>query len=447
MAGHTHWVLGVAFSPDSRRCATGSGDNTARVWEVETGRPLRILRGHSGWVQQVAFSPDGRQVATGCEDQFARLFDAGTGRLLLPAMEGHRAGVSALAFSPDGTRLATAGGGAAPLSKVYGHDPSTILWDLRTGQRLLKLDAHSSWVLTVAFSPDGKRLATGSLDNTIRIREAFPWKSEDYPGAANLALAERVGAFKRRYWRERLSKDSWTIPLGARPVKPGRRLDFFHNVEVNLPAQPGAKSRPATAIPPRSPNAGANLVDLEPCYNMTLAETWQPNWGLNDLDCGLSSLPAGVQMLAGVPFDVRGIIRLRQSVVGCSVFPTKVEIGVARKFRRLHVLDGTDSRAPHGTQIGAYRLRYRGGSSEELKIIYGRDVLDWVASGDGAPQGMEAEVAWTGSYDQTQPTGRQVRLYKRTYANPAPEREVAYITFESAMTVSGPFLLAMTVEP
>jgi WD40 repeat protein len=447
IAGHTHWVLGVTFSPDSRRFATGSGDNTARVWEVETGRPLRILRGHSGWVQQVAFSPDGRQVATGCEDQFARLFDAETGRLLRPPMEGHRAGVSALAFSPDGTRLATAGGGAAPLGKVYGYDRSTILWDLRTGQRLLKLDAHSSWVLTVAFSPDGKRLATGSLDNTIRIREAFPWKSEDYSGAVNMALAEKVEAFKRCYWREGLRRDSWTIPLGTRPVKPGRRLDLFHNFEVNLPAQPGAKSGPATAIPPRGPNAGANLVDLAPSYNMTLAETWQPILGLDDLDSSFSSLPAGVQVLAAVPFDVRGIIRLARASYGYAVFPTNVQIAVGRRFHRLHVLHGTESRAPDGTQIGAYRLHYREGAPVELKIVYGRDVLGWKAFELGAPQGMEAEVAWTGTYDQTQPTGRKARLYKRTYENPAPGREVARITFESAMTASGPFLLALTVEP
>ena len=180
---------------------------------------------------------------------------------------------------------------------------------------------------------------------------------------------------------------------------------------------------------------------------MTLAETWQPAWGLVDVDRNLSSLPAGVHFLAGVPFDVRGIIRLAKASYGYAAFPTQVQIALGRKFHRLHLLHGTASRAPDGTQIGAYRLYYRDDRSTELKIIYGRDVLNWEASGDSGPPGMEAEVAWTGTYDQTQPTGTQVRLYKRTYENPVPGREVARIAFESAMTTSGPFLLAMTVEP
>jgi len=445
--GHTHWVLGVAFSPDSRYFATGSGDNTARVWETETGRSLTMLRGHGDWVQQVVFSPDGQYVATGCEDQFARLFDAKSGRLLLPPMEGHRAGVSALAFSPDGTRLATAGGGVAPLSKVYAYDRSTILWDLRTGQRLLKLDAHSSWVLAVAFSPDGKRLATGSLDNTIRIREAFPWKSADYSQAVNVSLGEQVEAFKRSYWREKLSRVSWTIPLGTRPVKPGRRLQFFRSIEVNLPAQSGTKTVPANPIPPRDPNVAADLVDLAHVYNMALSETWLPASGPLDVDLSLSSLPVGVHVLAGVPFDVRGIIRLTQASYGYAMFPTNVQIAVGRKFHQLHVLHGTESHAPNGRQIGAYRLHYRDGGSVELKIVYGRDLLAWKRAGAGAFRGMKAQEAWSGAFDQTQPEGLEVLLYRCTYENPEPGREVTCITFESAMITAGPFLVAMTVGP
>jgi hypothetical protein len=374
------------------------------------------------------------------------LWDVATGRLLL-TMEGHRSGISSLAFSPDGTRLATAGGGVNLLGELSRYDRSTTLWDLHTGHRLLKLDAHFSWVLAVAFSPDGKRLATGSLDNTVRIRESFPWRSRDYPGGPHATLAEQTEAFKRGYWRDRMRSASWAVPLGTRPLQPGRRLDYILGTEVNLPAQPAVQCKPVAALPRREPHADANLVDLSGSYNAALNQTWQPAWRLLDVDQNLSSLPAGVHRLVGVSFDVRGIIRLRQSFFGYAIFPTQVEIAVARQFRRLHVLHGADSHTKDGTQIGSYWLHYRDGGSAELRIIYGRDVLDWKASGEGAPQAMEAEVAWTGTYDQTQPTRTLARLYKRTYENPAPEREVTRITFESAVTGSGPFLLAMTVEP
>jgi len=443
---YTNWVLSVAFSPDSRRFATAGRDDVVRLWETETGRSFKLLPGHCDWVQQVAFSPDGRQLATGGADRQVRLWDVDTGRLLR-TMEGHRSGISSLAFSPDGARLATAGAGA-DLRQIWAVDRSALIWDLRTGQRLFGLEAHRLWVVAVALSPDGRRLATGGMDNTVRIREAFPWKAKEYPGATGVPLGDRVEAFKRGFWQERLRAAAEAVPLGARSVRAGRRWQSIYvvNDEMNVPVE-AMKTRPTASIPAQDPQATANLIDLTSGYNAALAETWQPAWGLLDVDRNLSNLPAGIHLLAGVPFDVRGIIRLRQSVFGYAIFPTQVEIAVARTFRRLHLLHGADSSTKDGTQIGSYRLHYHDSDSAELKIIYGRDVLDWKASGEGAPQGMEAEVAWTGTYDQTQPTGTQARLYKRTYENPTPGREVTRITFESAVTGSGPFLVAMTVEP
>ncbi|MER3417136.1 MAG: hypothetical protein C4297_13135, partial [Gemmataceae bacterium] len=65
LAGHTHYVLSVAFSPDGGYLASGSGDKTVRVWEVATDQHVRMLQGHTSWVYSVAFSPDGRYLASG----------------------------------------------------------------------------------------------------------------------------------------------------------------------------------------------------------------------------------------------------------------------------------------------------------------------------------------------------------------------------------------------
>ena len=85
------------------RALSGSEDNTVRLWEVETGRCLRVLEGHSGSVLSVAWSPDGRRALSGSEDNTVRLWDIETGRCLR-VLEGHSDGVRSVAWSPDGRR-------------------------------------------------------------------------------------------------------------------------------------------------------------------------------------------------------------------------------------------------------------------------------------------------------------------------------------------------------
>jgi WD40 repeat protein len=78
----------AAFSPDGKHLVTASLDETPRLWDVATGKLLRVLRGHHGEVQSVAFSPDGRWIATGSNDDTAGLWDAATGALAVPLLRG-----------------------------------------------------------------------------------------------------------------------------------------------------------------------------------------------------------------------------------------------------------------------------------------------------------------------------------------------------------------------
>ena len=158
LGGHPDFVYSVAFSPDGKTLASGSGDNTIKLWDVPTGKEQATLKGHTGWVTSVAFSPDGKTLASGSWDKTIKLWDVATGKELA-TLQGHTSFVLSVAFSPDGKTLASASG-----------DKTIKLWDVADGQgdRPPSRDTRTGFSC-VAFSPDGKTLASGSVDKTIKL--------------------------------------------------------------------------------------------------------------------------------------------------------------------------------------------------------------------------------------------------------------------------------------
>jgi WD40 repeat protein/class 3 adenylate cyclase len=158
--GHDDIVTSVAFSPDGGTLASGSGDDTIIVWDVDGRKPrLQPLHGHTDVVTSVAVSPDGKILASGSQDKTVILWDMTTGKPLHQPLIGHDDWVTAVAFSPEGAMLASA-----------SQDKTVRLWDVTNGEPLSQpLSGHAHWVLSVAFSPDGGTLASGSRDGTIRL--------------------------------------------------------------------------------------------------------------------------------------------------------------------------------------------------------------------------------------------------------------------------------------
>ncbi len=212
--GHGEAVRALTFSPDGKQVLTGSGreidmgtvstDNSARLWDLATGKEIKRFEGHKAYVHTTQFSPDGKRILTAGSDSTARVWDVDTGQQLFvfsgvgslhPSVAFSPAGRSMLGrvsrrgvmgwdaktgkercriqidglkrrfnsaeFSPNGRLVVTA-----------SFDKTARTWDAETGQQVRVFSGHTNYVRHATFSADGKRIITASSDGTVRLWDA-----------------------------------------------------------------------------------------------------------------------------------------------------------------------------------------------------------------------------------------------------------------------------------
>ena len=165
--GLSKWVRAGAVSRDGKRLVIGHNDGVVQLWSAETGAEVQRLERRCGWINWLAFTPDGRHLLIA--DREAALYDLVTGKLVR-LFAGHGDDVQQLALAPNGALLLTA-----------SYDGDVRLWDFQSGSLLRRLASHDGFVFSVAWAPDGRHIASGGgghrdgngyrcgADNAVRL--------------------------------------------------------------------------------------------------------------------------------------------------------------------------------------------------------------------------------------------------------------------------------------
>jgi WD40 repeat protein/serine/threonine protein kinase len=161
LKGHTNGLWSVAYSPNSRRAASGGKDRAILIWDLATGNILRRIAAQQRDITGVVFGPEGKWLLAAGMDGTMRQWDTENGAPIW-TFPGHPRGAWCVALTTDG-KWAAVGDGEG---KVH-------VWEVKSGRQLAVCTGHTKAVRAVSFSPDGRRLLSASEDGTLRL-----WRTE-----------------------------------------------------------------------------------------------------------------------------------------------------------------------------------------------------------------------------------------------------------------------------
>lgn len=169
MPGHSEAVLSVCFSPDGGALASGSGDTTVRIWDIDTETPRFTCKSHKNWVLCISFSPNGKYIVSGDMDGDLYAWDPQTGDQIGSVLKGHKKFITGLSWEPihknsKGNRFASS-----------SKDATVKIWDISLGRAIITLSGHTASVTCLRWGGAGL-IYTGSQDRTIKVYTAAEGK-------------------------------------------------------------------------------------------------------------------------------------------------------------------------------------------------------------------------------------------------------------------------------
>jgi WD40 repeat protein len=173
--GHTAPIKSIAITPDSQTIVSASEDETIKLWNIKTGEYLQTLKGHTDSVNSIAITPDGQSIVSGSDDKTIKLWNIKTGECLQTLNDLR---VKLIAITPDGRFIVTSGSG------FWNYN--IRIWNINTGECIKTLGGHLNFVESIAISPNGQKIVSGSLDYTIKI-----W---------NINTGKCIKTLKGHYW-------------------------------------------------------------------------------------------------------------------------------------------------------------------------------------------------------------------------------------------------------
>jgi WD40 repeat protein/tetratricopeptide (TPR) repeat protein len=484
---HDGWVDSARFSPDGRRVVTGSEDARCRVWEVplmEGTAPTWLaglaetLAGESLDDRLVArpvsidrFQDAGREAArSGDTHQMAKWL------AWFLADKGQRA-LGPFSLEPAGsqeTALLISDGGGEALGRVAHASPTNALALAVLGDQLISGGAAAPTPGSISagiclqgrareLAPDDIAVWRATAKAWTRLAARHPDLAQEGLVATDLALTRNSDTINLWSTRGFLLDSSGrssearaaygrALQLAESSREPRERLRrsmLFNRATLLFRLGRGEESfrdyRTDWNIAPRVPDLPTHLIDLSAHYNQSFDgewAAWLPAGGL----CGLYWIPRSRQTVAGVEFDLRGMVQLASShpSVPLPDFPERVAgIQVGQRCRRLQFLQACYNYPKGVSHVGSYIVHFVDGTTNEIAITFGVNIGFMARPKLGSAASEPPAPAWTSPDVDT----TNANLYLLTWANPRPAIEIESFDFVSRNRHASIFLVAVTAEP